>query len=177
MTDEAPIHLSISYSNLPSLVNKISRYLNFSAWGRDLSPKPGKTFHHFRLRTMASDLEELTFPTTSHSADKTQWQPHHVHSLKHLRANVIHLWHYNTRKLFTNLNDFFEVFSMEDMLARSRRSLKCSFHSPTISSVWVSSSPPNSITTWEDPCFPFLSHRMVCQNIREASRIPPTPEF
>ena len=36
--DQAPIHLSIFRSNLPSLVNKIPRYFNSSARGRDSSP-------------------------------------------------------------------------------------------------------------------------------------------
>ncbi|KAF7652092.1 hypothetical protein LDENG_00101960 [Lucifuga dentata] len=31
----APIHLSISRSILPSLVNKTPRYLNFFVWGSD----------------------------------------------------------------------------------------------------------------------------------------------
>ena len=36
--DKAPIRVSISRSNLPSLENKIPKYLNSSAWGRDSSP-------------------------------------------------------------------------------------------------------------------------------------------
>lgn len=58
---------------------------------------------------------------------------------------------------------------------RFRSSLKCSFHHSTISPVWVRSSPPQLITAWAKPCFPFLSHRMVCQNFLEANRHFPWP--
>ena len=59
--DKAPIHLSITRSKLPSLVNKIPRYLNSSTWGRDSSRTQREHSTLFWLRTMTSDLEDLTF--------------------------------------------------------------------------------------------------------------------
>ena len=64
-------------------------YLNFSAWVGDSSSTRREQSTFFRLRTMASDVEERTFiPTTSHSAAncssaaeglglKKSTEPHH----------------------------------------------------------------------------------------------------
>ncbi|KAL3987830.1 uromodulin [Sarotherodon galilaeus] len=75
----APIHLSISRSLLPSLVNKIVRYLNSSTWGRNSSLTQSEHSTLFRLRIMASDLEVLILtPTASHSTSNrssASWRP------------------------------------------------------------------------------------------------------
>ena len=53
----------------PSLGNKISGYLNSSAWGRDSSLTWRLHFNRFQLTTTTSYLEELTFiPVISLSA-------------------------------------------------------------------------------------------------------------
>ncbi|TWW62611.1 hypothetical protein D4764_04G0012580, partial [Takifugu flavidus] len=64
--DTAPIRLSISRSILPSLVNKIPRYLNSST--RISSPTRRRHSTFFQARTMDSDLEVLIrIPAASHS--------------------------------------------------------------------------------------------------------------
>ncbi|TWW80239.1 hypothetical protein D4764_01G0000540 [Takifugu flavidus] len=50
--DAALIRLSISRSILPSLVNKIARYLNSSTWGRTSSPTPRRHSTFFQARTI-----------------------------------------------------------------------------------------------------------------------------
>lgn len=58
---------------------------------------------------------------------------------------------------------------MEDVLVGIRRSLRYSFHCPTISSVKVRSTPP-SLPTEGSQCVvmvPLLSHLTVCQNLFE----------
>ncbi|TWW80169.1 hypothetical protein D4764_10G0011990 [Takifugu flavidus] len=66
--DAAPIRLSISRSILPSLVNKIPRYLNSSTWGRTSSPTQRRHSTFFPARTMDYDLEVLIrIPAASHS--------------------------------------------------------------------------------------------------------------
>ncbi|KAF7642090.1 hypothetical protein LDENG_00264890, partial [Lucifuga dentata] len=58
-SDAAPNHLSISYSILPSLVNKTPRCLNSSVWGSD-SPLTWREQSTFFLQSiMVSDLEVL----------------------------------------------------------------------------------------------------------------------
>ncbi|TWW62753.1 hypothetical protein D4764_04G0014000 [Takifugu flavidus] len=65
--DGAPIRLLISRSILPSLVNKIPKYLNSSNWGRTSSPTQRRHSTFFRARTMDSDLEVLIcIPADSH---------------------------------------------------------------------------------------------------------------
>jgi len=62
---------NLSISRCLSLDNKIPRCLNSFVWGRYSSPTRKERSTFFRLRTMASDLEELTFIlASSHSATK-----------------------------------------------------------------------------------------------------------
>jgi len=60
--------------------------------------------------------------------------------------------------------------SSEDVLVGFRSSSKCSVYHLTISSVWVSSSPPRLNIASAKPCFPFLSWRTVCSSFLEANR-------
>ena len=51
---------------------------------------------------------------------------------------------------------------VEDMLARIRSSLKCSFHHLIISSLRASSFPPRPSTIWDRPWYTILSCQRVC---------------
>lgn len=57
--------------------------------------------------------------------------------------------------------------SMKGVLVGLRRSLKCSLHSPTMSSFEVSSPPSPLYTVWTGSCFLFPSHVAICQNHHE----------
>lgn len=59
--DATPIHLSISLSILPSLVNMSPRYYNSITRGKDLFLNQGEQFTIFQQRTMTLDLQKMNY--------------------------------------------------------------------------------------------------------------------
>lgn len=104
----------------------------------------------------------------------TQDSPTVTQSLQHLRANLIHIWHLATKELSNYhgaLNQrykwgFTQIFRLcllhRECIVWLQEVLKVLF--PLLNNI---SSPGQQFSTlvWAKPCFPFLSHQTICQNL------------